>query len=312
MGAQRVIDLIRRNIGDLFLLFLVPCFVAVLPWSLGFPLLRFLARHDKSHPDPVEQAYSAAKRYCEPADAEDWKWRFRLLRLLERVDAWLILLRPASWWRRQIDQVGEWPLESGPCVFLTNHWGGGQWIWRPLSEHGFKASFIARRAEVGDLGAGRIALWFARVREFGMRRTGGLGPIFTGGSGAKVVKALQCGESVVGMLDLPAQPHQTSALRPLLGGQVHFPVGLARLAVFNAVPIVLYSCAFDVATGRRSLRVETLPIDSDVETIATRYMEHLDRCLQQDSAFWQLWSLAPLMFTDDVSAIEPGNSVSEK
>lgn len=181
-------------------------------------------------------------------------------------------------------------------MVLTSHWGGGQWIWRPLSERGMRAYFIARRAEVRDLGAGRMALWFGKLRNFGMRRTGGLGPLFTGGSGGEIVKALQGGDSVVGMLDLPAQAHQASATRPLLDGRVRFPLGLAKVAVSNGIQVVLYSAAFDIMSGRRTLRVETLPIDSDVEAIATRYMEHLEHCLRKESAFWQLWSLAPQMF----------------
>ena len=154
--ANCVIDILRRNVSDLINLFLCPIVVALLPWSIGYRLLKRYARIDKSHPEAVESAWYAAREHLAGVDAQDWMWRFRLLRLVERVDAWLIMFRGASWWRKRIDVSGDWPDPATANVFLTYHWGGGQWVWRPLREHGIGAWFLARRAEVPDLGGGRV------------------------------------------------------------------------------------------------------------------------------------------------------------
>jgi hypothetical protein len=291
-----VIDTLRRNGSDAINLFVVPLAISLLPWSLGFALLKRMARSDRGLSGVVEPAWQAARIHFHDIPEEEWKWRFRLLRLVERVDTWLILLRSTRWWRRQLTCTGEWPDARTGCILLTYHWGGGQWVWRVLREHGLHAHFLARRVQARDLGASRIALWCADVRGFGMRCAGGLGPLFTGGSSEAIGQALVDGRSIVGMLDLPAQPGQRVLRRPLLDGEVRFPYGLARLAESNAAPVALFSCVFDIETGRRELRIETLPQGSTAETIATRYMQHLDQRLRSDSAFWQLWSAAPAMF----------------
>jgi phosphatidylinositol dimannoside acyltransferase len=290
-----VIDLLKRNGSDLIQLFVVPFLIALLPWKVGFRVLKWMARRNPVGNGNVEQAWQVAKTYVPDQDAADWKWRFRLLQLLERVDTWLVLMRSSRWWKSHIRQTGSWPAEPGPCVLLTYHWGGGQWIWRQLHEHGFESHFLARRAEAADLGAGRVALWYGRVREYGLVRQGAGPVIFAGRSSERVLKTLGAGHCVVGMLDLPGSAGQATVQRPLLGGKIEIPFGLARLAFDAGVPVVLFSCAFDVESGDRSLTIVPLARATDPEAVATRYIEHLDRCLQLESAFWQLWSAAPLM-----------------
>ncbi|HET9034187.1 MAG TPA: hypothetical protein VFN25_14940 [Dokdonella sp.] len=306
MDVLRVIDLIKRNVADLISLFVVPIFVALLPWSIGFRVLKGLARYDRRHRAAVEQAWQAAKAHLPEQNEADWKRRFRLLRLLERTDTWLVLFRSSRWWARRIDQVGEWPKQGGPFVLLTYHWGGGQWVWRQLHHHDIQAHFLAKRAAVSDLGAGRVSLWYARFRELGIRRPGNREIIYTGGSSEKIQDALRMGRSVVGMMDVPAASHQASLQRPLLDGAIRFPIGLARLANELDVPVVVFSCAFDINNGRRMLNVISLPAGTPVETTASVYVQHLGACLQAENAFWQIWQAAPLMFAQ----VEPDSATA--
>lgn len=305
MDTRQVIDLFRRNGADLIHLFLVPILIALLPWKIGFRLLKRMARRGYADGLGVERAWQAARPHLPQQDVDEWKSRFRLLQLVERVDTWLVLLRSARWWSGQIDQTGDWPEHDGPFVILTYHWGGGQWIWRQLHQAGIPAHFLARRAEVADLGAGRLATWFARVREFGIDRQGGCKVIFTGGSKARIREALQQHHSVVGMLDLPASATQAVLRRPLLDGEVAIPFGLLRVAAEANAEVIMFSCAFDLETGRRVLKILALPSAADVQAAASRYVEHLDHCLRCESAFWQVWGSAPLMFiasTADMAA----------
>jgi hypothetical protein len=303
MNAARLIDLVKRNGEDLIILFVIPIFIALLPWSIGFRLLRKMARHERSHSANVNQAWEMAKAHFPDENEEDWKWRYRLLRLVERVDAWLVLIRPRRWWSKRIVQNGEFPKADGPHVFLSYHWGGGQWIWSQLVQYGFPTHLISRRAGTADLGAGRLSLLLGRARLRGIRRLGGLEVIFLGGAKGPVRDALAQGHHLLGMQDMPAGAWETALRRPVLDGEVAFPFGLARLAIEANASIVLLSFAFDVSTGVRTLNVKPLPRDADIETVATHYVRHLDECLREESAFWQIWSLAPLLFVQRESPL---------
>ena len=289
-----MIDLLKRNGADLVNLFVVPILIALMPWRIGFAVLRFMARHEKSHRATIEQAWLAAAPYCPGEDADNWKWRFRLLRLLERVDTWLVFLRSSRWWAAHIDRTGDWPASAGPFVLLTYHWGGGQWIWRELHEQGIPAHFIARRAQANDLGAGRVALWYARVRERGIMRHGNRDVIFTGSSRRRIHDTIAAGGSVVGMMDLPPA-HQETFRRPLLDGVLRIPAGLAKIAAELGTSVLIFHCSFDLDTGRRRLSLRTLPGGTAPDAVATEYVAELDRCLRLEPAFWQLWPAAPLM-----------------
>lgn len=292
-----MLNRIQRGASDLINLFLIPAWISILPGPLRFRALRFWARHDRSHEPAVDEAWNQASRYAGCVDETAWRWKFRLLRLQDRVDVWLVLTRSARWWRRRIEQDGAWP-EAGPCLILTFHWGSAHWIWSLLRAQGMSAHFLARRPEVADIGLGRFALWFANLRVLGMRRAGGLGPLFTGGSSARIREAFQHGASLIGMLDLPAAEHAGSAVRPLLSGQARFPDRLAELAVAAGVRVAILSGGLDTRSGIRKLHVETLEPGVSVDRIMTRYAQHLDACLREEPAFWQLWGVAPLMFTD--------------
>jgi len=298
MNAARAIDLLKRNGEDLIILFVVPIFIALLPWSIGFRLLRKLARHERSHSPNVDQAWEHDRVHFPEEDEKDWKWRYRLLRLVERVDAWLVLLRSPGWWSSQIVQNGEFPKPEGAHVFLSYHWGGGHWIWSQLARHGFPTHLISRRAEAADLGAGRLSLLLAKARLRGIRRLGAQEVIFLGGASGQVRSALADGHHLLGMQDMPPAAWDATLRRPLLDAEVAYPFGLTRLALEAKASIVLLSFAFDVDTGKRILNVITLPHDVDVETVATRFVRHLDECLRKESAFWQIWSLAPQMFVN--------------
>lgn len=290
-----MIDTLRRNAADAIQLFVVPCLIALLPWSLGFGVIRRLAAHGWGLGDEAERAWIVASDHLTNAHECEWKRRFRLLRWIERVDTWLTVLRPTRWWQRHVIRNGEWP-QPGACILLTFHWGSGMWVWRDLHAHAIDAHFLARRAVARDLGQGRIAYWYGLMRKHTMRWIGGRGVLFTGGSSAAIADALRAGDAVVGMLDLPAQPGQRVLRRRLLGREVSFPFGLARLAANAGVPVVIFSCGVNIDSGQRDLHVEGLPAGLDAEAIATRYMQHLDARLRAQPAFWQLWSANAAMF----------------
>jgi hypothetical protein len=295
--STSMLERLRNAAADALMLFVVPCFVALLPWRIGFALLKRLARSERLYRLSVEPAWNAARAHCPGADEREWKHRFRLLRLVDHVDVYLTLLRGVRWRKRQVVETGEWPAQ-GPCVFLTCHWGAGGWIWPRLRELGFDAHFVARRASGRALGMTRLSHRFGIFRAWALRRSGSAAPIFTGASASEVTQALRSGCSIVGMLDLPARSEQQAMTVPLLGRSAHLPTGMARIAVSANVPIALISCGLDPNSGQRDIRVETLTSGLTLEQVMQRYAAHLDMRLREIPAYWQIWREAPGLFID--------------
>ena len=289
---------LRRVLADLCMLFVLPASIAVLPWRIGFALLARLARQPRLYRPSVDPAWDAAREFLPPSDAAGeaaWKSRFRLLRLVDHVDVYLCLLRGARWRRRWIAQHGEWPA-PGPRIWLTFHWGAGWWLWPLLRERGFATHFLARAPHGRSLGLTRVSHAFARFRAWALVRSGGAGALFTGGSSEKIRAALAAGGSVMGMLDLPAQPQQRTLALPLFGREARFPYGLARLAAELDVPVSLLSFGLDFASGRRDLRIENLPAGCTPDDVMRRYAAHLDARLRGAPAAWQIWREAASIF----------------
>lgn len=292
-----MLERLRNATADALMLFIVPCLVALLPWRLGFAVLKRLARSERLYRLSVEPAWNAARAHCPGADEREWKYRFRLLRLVDHVDVYLTLLRGVCWRKRHVVENGQWPA-PGACVLLTFHWGAGGWIWPRLRELGFNAHFIARRASGRALGMTRLSHRFGIFRAWALRRSGSAAPIFTGASANEVTQALRSGRSIVGMLDLPARLEQQAMTVQLLGRRANLPTGMARIAVAAGTPIALISCGLDPNNGQRDIRVETLAPGQTPEQVMQRYATHLDMRLHEIPAYWQIWREAPGLFFD--------------
>lgn len=286
---------LRRALADLSMLFVLPALVALLPWRYGFALLKRCARSTRLYALSVEPAWQAARVFLPDADETEWKFRFRLLRLVDHVDVYLCLLRGARWGRRWIVQHGAWP-SPGARVWLTYHWGAGWWIWPLLREQGIATHFLARAPQGRSVGLTRVSHVFARFREWAMRRAGGAGALFTGGSSEKIRAALTAGDGVMGMLDLPAMAEQRTLTLPLLDRTARFPYGLVRLAAQLDVPVSLVSFGLDFANGQRDVRIENLPAGTSAEQLMQHYAAHLDTRLHAAPEAWQIWREASLLF----------------
>ena len=293
---------IRNAAADALMLFVVPCGIALLPWGLGFAVLKRIARSQRLYRTAAEPAWQAARAHAPDCDEREWKYRFRLLRLVDHADVYLTLLRGKRWRRRHLVESGAWPALPGPYLLLTYHWGSGNFIWPRLRELGIDAHFIARRAEGRALGMTRLSYWFGNFRARALRWCGSAGPIFVGASAGEIANVLDAGHSIVGMLDLPSRPDQRGAEVALLDARVRFPVGLSRIGAEKAIPIVLFSVGLDLTTGARHLRIETLPAGLSIDATMQHYAAHLDRRLREQHAYWQIWREAPAMFLPGTGA----------
>ncbi len=293
------LDRARRAVLDAAGLFIVPAALSLLPWSITYRLLKQLAVRAPSFHAEAQVAWDVARAHLANPDERAWKMTYKLTRWIERVDTYLTLTRRTAWWLKRIDVVGEWPRADRPHLFLTYHWGAGNWVWKCLRANGFHAYFLARRPQVADLGASRVALWYGRLRSWEFSRIGSLGPLYTGGSTERMKQVFAGGSSLVGMLDLPSSAsHHEAKPVVLLGQAAALPSRLIDLAQASGATVGLFSCGFDHASGRRRLRVESLPDHASADLIMTRYAAHLDARLGEASACWMMWHEARAIFVD--------------
>lgn len=292
----KTIDAIKRIFIDALMLYLLPGLMIFLPWSLAFILLKKIARIDIIYRTTVEKAWQVASVHFPNLQEHDWKIKFRLLKLVDQTDSYLTLFRGQRWCQRYVIEYGKWPEHAAPSVFLTYHWGAGNWIWPILRAKGIPAYFLARKPEISDLGFSFLAAWYGHFRAWSLIRIGSLGPLFTGGSAPSILRALHNGQSVMGMLDIPGSTSRRTKVLPLLDGKVRLPVGLANLARQANVSVTLFSFGLDFNTGRRTLYLEPLPEDFTAESILEAYVKHLNHKLILQSEAWQIWGEAPLLF----------------
>ena len=295
----------RRALADLRSLFFWPILAAALPRSLGYGLLKHLASRSGDFEPEADAAWRGCRLIVERGDEVEWKYRYRLLRWVERADTFLTLLRSRRWWARQVDLDAQWPNPARPSLLLTHHWGAGHWVWGVLQAHGQRAWFVARQPSVADLGAGRIALWYGALRGWSLRRIGGRGPLYTGGSARRVRAAMVAGDSVVGMLDLPANAGQRPMPVTLLDRAAQLPSRLIDVAREAAPTIAVFSCAFDFSSGRRRLRLRVLPDGLSTAEVLAAYAEDLSACLADASECWMMWHESSAIFTAPPRAVTP-------
>lgn len=286
----------RRMLSDAVFLYLLPLLVGVLPWRVGFAMLKRVARMPSVFADVVAAAWHQAEHTLPALDRERFCRRYRLLLLVDRCDSFLCLMRSNRWWRGQVDLQGDSLDRLTPGLLLNSHWGSGNWIWRLLDARGLPTHFVARRAQVGDVGRGWLSRGYLAWRSWAVHHSGCHGVVFTGGSSSKVLEILGKGSNVLGMLDLPARQGQASTEVSLLGRALHFPIGLAALALHAGVPITIVSCGLEMDSGRRRLHLEILPPGLEPEEIVRRYAAHLERRIETEPAQWQAWPQVPAYF----------------
>jgi phosphatidylinositol dimannoside acyltransferase len=298
MAALRS-GLLARAFADALCLYVIPASTALLPWRLGFAWLRVLARASFLHRDSVESLWAGAAPFFADADPRRWKYRARLLLLVEHTDTYLTLLRSDRWWRRHIAVHGEFPAADSANMLLTFHWGTGNWVWRLLRAHGIGAWFLARRPHGRSLGLSRLSHWYGQLRGWSLRRIGSAGVIFTGDSADAIRRALAEKSSVTGMLDVGARAGQQTVAGMLLDRQARLPFGLARIAQETGTAVTLFSVGLDWNSGDRDLAIEVIPAGTDAAGIMRAYIAHLDARLRGAPEAWQMWHEAPAIFAQE-------------
>jgi hypothetical protein len=277
-------------------LFLLPGMAAVLPWPWCFRLFRRAAASPRLYPE-VDWMLRCAREIGMAQDAGAWRSALRMTRIFSFADLYLSMFRSDRWMRKYVDVSGQWP--EGAFLAVTYHWGAGMWALRHLKSLGKRSSFLSIRFDRSTFHGSPLRYWYAllRTRETA-RAGGGVDTIFTGGSAERIAAAHRDDVCVTALLDVPPKPDQASVPVLLFGRPAHLRRGLARVAIDEKIPVVMFSMHLDRATGRLKLRIDgPLPAANEAElmqAMAADFSSTLDR----DPESWHGWGEVQYYFRE--------------
>ena len=274
---------------------------AALPWAWGFGLLRKFAANDDLYPELTEAACNGAMMVSPISDIREWKRRYRLIRLVDHCDMFLVRTRTRRWFRKHVDVDGAWP-NSGPFIAMTFHWGAGLWALDHLRSLGHSARFLSARLDEAQFQGDGVAYAYARCRNRTVESAGGAPVIYIGGATQAISLALAEGHVVVALYDVPASQTHATLLTKVCDRLVELPAGLANLAVASGVPIVPFAMGLDYQSGRRKLKIEVPFFPRSAQDFADRLAASLTRLIRQDTPAWHSSGYAPEFFSADTAA----------
>lgn len=272
-----------------------PSLAALLPWRFCYPLFRRLARLRGLYREEAEAALAQAKQWVAIEDEWDWLWRYRLVRLVDHADFWRSKLLST---RRQLAAIGPgstWPALDRAAVGVFFHWCPGLLAVLSLRESGRRSAVLAGKFSPRSMGA-RLAYLYGRIRIAELERVSGRALIYAPGTVQRALAELAAGHWVIGTPDVP--PTETALATPvrLFGRQAWFAEGLLVIARRAQAPVVIFTLAFDLATGRRELLVSG-PFDPDDPDLLQRIVDFWQVLLEEKSWAFSLWSMMPAWFT---------------
>ena len=286
----------RVQARDALELWLLPALAALLPWWLGFRLLRALAHWRWLYRRPCEAALRAATAHGMVDDARAWLHEHRLMMLVDHTDLFLARTRSDRWLRRHVDVQGHWQVQGQAALLVTFHWAAGMWAHRHARASGLNPHMLLARPTEGDYAARGVLRRYAQARARTVAQADGRPVIFVPGAMAPLRQAWQRGEQVAVVIDVPPDQVKLTAPQQVLGRRVHMPVGLARLAVQEGRPVTVFTLGFDKRTGRRDLRLYPLGVWDDEQALCARIFGHFEQIVRERPACWHFWSVADRFF----------------
>ena len=279
---------------------LLPALAASLPWGVAWPLLRRAARRRDLFAGETARAQAMAAREGFANDVDAWAAGHRLTRIVDQIDPALSQSRSDRWMRRHLRVEGD-ALPRGACIFAGFHYGPGFWSLRWLRAQGHPVSFLSRPIVAEEFPGEPLRFAFERWRMRQAASAGGAPIIYTGDAVRKIREALQCGTSVLGMVDVPLTDSPNRIAAPFMGRQAWFPDGLLKIAGSENVPLIGYVANLDPVTGNRRLTLTQLPVEGEDPMRSLAAM--LERAIRRDPPAWHLWAEWPLYFRDPPSQL---------
>jgi len=285
------------RLGDIRTIDLACRLPSRLPWPLAYRCFRRLARREGLFPDAVAGA-AIAPQTLPIADVAAFRRDVRTTMLLDTADLYLSRRHRLDWWPESVAVEGEWP-RHGAFLAITFHYGTGIWLCRSLRRAGHRARFLSGRFDAADF-TGRPRVYRYGIERLAeVERIGGAPPIFRPGARVDILRTLDAGDCVIGLIDVPprlAPRDQRPAT--LLGQRASLPDGLVRLAREAGVPVVPCWVEVDFARGTRRVVIEPpLRVTQDAGVL-DHFAAVLDRIVRAQPAAWQFWREWPAWIAD--------------
>jgi hypothetical protein len=290
-----MLSMLRLELRSLLEYWLLPGLAIPLPWPLAFRLLRRIARHPELYAAEWKPALAQARQFMPIADEADWAWRFRLCRLVDHADYWLSRTRGRGWLRRHVDGLREFPARERAAVGVFFHWCAGLWSVRALHADGPRAAVLAGRFSTRSMGGARLGYLYGHLRLKELARAGGRPLIYAPGTVKRALADLAAGHWVIGTPDVP--PTETALGVPvtLFGRPAQFAEGLLLIARRAQAPVVIFTLALDLDSGRRELRVWG-PFAPDDPQLLQRIVETWEGLIREKPWGFTLWPAMPAWF----------------
>jgi hypothetical protein len=286
---------LRLELRSLRVHWLLPALAIVLPWPWAFRVFRRAARDPDLYAEEWIPALAQARQFVPIDDEADWAWRFRLTRLVDHADYWLSRTRGVRWLRRHVDGLQPFPAADRAAVGVFFHWCPGLWAVRALRADGVRSAVLAGRFSRRSMGGARLGFLYGHIRLKELARAGDRPLIYAPGTVRRALSDLAAGHWVIGTPDVP--PGETALAVPVrvFDRPAWFAEGLLLIARRAQVPVVVFTLALDLDTGRRELRVLG-PFDADDPQLLQRIAGFWEALLREKSWGFSLWPAMPAWF----------------
>jgi len=289
-----MLSYLRRQLRDLLELFMLPALSLLFSWRTCFKLFKWLCRFDFFYKDHVDSAFENALNLgvLSLEDSREWRQKIRLTRLIDLADFYLTLFKGDKWLAKNVKMQGEWPAH-GAGFLCTFHWGGGMWAIRSARISGLTPHMMLARFDPVHFKNQPVLLHYAKYRTAVVERETGFQTIDPKQARPAIQKALEIGNQVMVVMDVPPDAVRSTVPVMIVDRQVRMPIGLLKMAVQSKVPVTIFSMGYDFETGVRLLSVRNLPLIEDSLQLATTVYDELDSLIQRDPALWHFWAQMP-------------------
>ncbi len=282
---------------DLIELVVLPGLAALLPWRWCFALFKRFARWGWLYREQSEAALEQARlRGWSGQDERHWLWERKLVTLVDHADHYLGLSRSNKWMDRHMTVEGVWPKSDAAQILMSFHWGAGYWGLRHAAAHGLHPHALVASLD-SPVYQGRSVLGtYARSRNANVTRTLGVPVINVAQHLRQVLAALKKKQTLLGVMDVPADESLASITITILGMKAKVPSALFRLATDQRIPVIVYVTGLNTETGMRSLKIESAFHPTSMQVLSEEVFVHLNKIISQSAPAWHFWGISERFF----------------
>ena len=286
--------------------FLFPIF-GLLPPPLPYVLARHLSHLEhRYHRTRRRRIEDAMKQYGKDVPPQETvldlaTQRYFEVTFCDEMDLFIYLFGFSKRFGREVKIEGEENLEealkSRGGILLSAHFGGGFWILPFLKKRGVSAHFFSADIEKENYPAGKALYYYHRLRMGAVEKASGGRALYKKEGRGELKRALNDGEWVIILFDVPPFLVKDVMEVPFLGRKALFPRGIISIAEETHSPILPFFSFLDGGRQRRLQFEKPFRVD-DVEASVNRCVTLIERNVAERPDHWHLWPVADQFFVN--------------